>query len=600
MLAHWLVAGKGPGLLKGGTIPLVHITSPVDINPQNVYMAQSSSPSKSHITRRRQRRQAGKKSEIYYENCQGKNIYQLDSKYRDALLNTQTEADSSCLANCVTDPAGSNQDSSLSEIVAVTHSNRGQMRRRKLKKESSIETAFKEKLQKRVIGQIRTKIARTQALRACVTGQTSQLLKKGAEQPTIHKLNCRERKKALKDSINSRWADMRIHLALSSVNADQSATGRPYLSYPLSHEVSDFGSLPKLSDKEQEIAKQRWAESLSQVPLDSLSPSQFKQGFMAGNTKFLGKSLSSSDSYKLKKATWEMQKKSQAQYRQIIEDMPLLAYLKTGDTDNKQDMDQAFAKVEKNLDYLLTKVMAEDVDMGLLLSFKPLVEELMADSQGGYCLTAERAKAKADQETSQEQMGVVALGIIATVPCFMGGPASMALCLGTGLGMGALGYQQAKEGLDESLGKVFTGRDFEKIADLASADNALFWEKVLLPTAVRGTLLGTVKFGTQALGKAKSASKARRAKGAKKTNQPKPVALGAKHARSLDSSKDLKRYIKKHTKRLKSKYKGVLSPRTAEEQSVIMTAIAGWEMKGVPSTNISQRIQSAVRQCTVP
>ena len=575
------------------------------IKPEIVIAQNHQKPAKNHIAQRRQRRQKSKHKENYYTACQGKNIGQLDSNHRDKLQQTKTEATALCATNCSNGALGasfarlddgiskaySDQESSLAEVVSAINTRSGQMSRRK-QKEDVVQQDFTEKLKKRVIGQIQAKIAQTQALRACMTGNENKLLAKGVTKETIHKFNCQKRKKELSHSIKNRWLDMRINLALTSVPADQVVTGKPNLSYPLSHEVSDFGSLSKLTTEEQNIAKQKWAKHLSQVPLDKVSPGQFQLKFMEENGSFLGKNLSLSDVQNLRKATESMRQESQNNYRKMIEELPLLAYLKTGDPENKQDMNQAFAKVEKNLNHLLKKVNREEVDMGLLLSFKPLVEELISESEGGYCLTAQKATIKAEKEQSKKNLSLVALGVLATLPCFMGGPVSTAVCLGTGVGMGALGYNQATEAVHESLGKALTGRDFEKITDLVNTDNARFWEIALLPTAVRGTVMGTVKLSQQVLNKVKPSRKAI-------TNTKNQV--GTTGASSADLSlQEIKQYIKKHTGRLQSQYKQVLNSKSFEEQSVIMNAIVRWEAKGISHTNISYRVKTALQQCAVP
>ena len=79
----------------------------------------------------------------------------------------------------------------------------------------------------------------------------------------LMKALCEKKKKDFHTSIETRWPDMRVSLALASANPDQVITSRPNLSFPLSHEVSDFGSMSKLSKEEQKKAKKRWAEHLS-------------------------------------------------------------------------------------------------------------------------------------------------------------------------------------------------------------------------------------------------------------------------------------------------------------------------------------------------
>ena len=535
----------------------------------------------------------------YYENCQSQDIYKLDSLYRRGLIpkespskgpanhQTETEASGSCVAPCAPQTLresilkDDNQvlsDNSLAEVISNVQKRSGQMSRKK--KKNPEQENFKKKLQQRVIGQIQTKLARTKALRLCVMGKENQLFQRGATPETVEKFDCPKRKKALADSINSRWSDMRINLALTSINADQIVTGKPYLSHPLSHEVSDFGSISRLNREEQKQVKQKWAEHLSQTPLSNISSEKFYSHFMEGNGKFLGKSLNSSDIKHLKQTTESLRAESRDRYRKIIEDMPLLAYLKTGDPDNKKDMQQAFSQVEKNLNQLLEKVQEEDVDKALLLSFEPLVEELIAESEGGLCLIAERAKKEAQRDQDQKSVKLFAGVILSILPCFMGGGVGTALCLGAGVGVGALSYTKAQSALDESLGKALTGRDFEKISDLLQKDQALFWERALLPTAIRSTVLGTVKLGQKVLSKT-------------------PRRGTKEELKTIDRPADKLLAMKKQ-KQLALKYKGLIEKSPHEEQNVILRFINQWEQKGVSSKNISYRVNSALRQCATP
>ena len=136
---------------------------------------------------------------------------------------------------------------------------------------------------------------------------------------------------------------MRKHLALSQVNPDQIITGRPYLTFPLKHELSSFSSIPKLTEKEQKKVKEHWAKQVKNVP-SKMNPDQFETAFLKEDGDLLGKHLHTEDMRNLRKATWKMRKESRDRYRQIIEEMPLLAFLKTGDPENPKEWEQAFSQ----------------------------------------------------------------------------------------------------------------------------------------------------------------------------------------------------------------------------------------------------------------
>ena len=426
-----------------------------------------------------------------YENCKGKDIYKLDSEIRGQSHEEETEASAPCV-NCKPPPSA--DISSLQSIQQVI---------RKIEDQSKIKTknpygSFKNQLRQSVLGQIKTKIAQTEKLRCCIKGGKESQKCLAQKVPhldwSLMKAVCKKETKDLQSSIESRWSDMRMSLALASINANQILTSHPNLSAPLSHAISDFGSISKLSEKEQHIAKSIWAERLSNVSLDSLSSEELKSQFLRGEPL---RQVSSKDFREMKRATWDLQRKNRDRYYQILEEVPLLAYLKTGDPHNKRDMDQALSKIKEHLDELLSKVQKKDikdVDMSLLLSFEPLVESLLKENDG-YCLAAEGARLKAKREKNLNKWGLTAVGVAAAVPCFITGPLGAAVCLGAGLTVGATGYSMARETVQNSLGQALTRKDFETIASLAEKDNEAFWELMLLPAAAWGTTAGTIKFG---------------------------------------------------------------------------------------------------------
>ena len=447
------------------------------------YLAQN------HIYQRRRKRASQKSLKPQYQNCQGKNIYQLDSNMRAKPLSFETEAKGPCI-----DCALQEQNQNLSSLSHTISEDRQKHRTQNQKHPQKPDHIFKEKLKKRVIGLIQSKIAETERLKACVKGDRSWFAKKAPKVDwPLMKAVCQKDKQALSQSIKKGWKDMRVNLALVSVNPDQIVTGKPNLSFPLKHEVSSFGSIKKLTQKEQEQAKKTWANYLTTTTLKTLTPSQLKTAFLKGDGQFLGKTLSTNDLKTLRRNTRKMQKESQARYRQVLEEMPLLAYLETGDPNNQKDMDQAFSKIQKELTDSLEKIKNKDVDMGVLLAFKPLVEGLLKESKGGYCLIAERARESSKKEESLKKAGLLALGVLSAVPCFMAGPVGAVACLGAGLGAGGVAYALAKGQAKDSLGRALTGQEYERMADLAKRDKEKFWELILLPTAGFGTTAGAIK-----------------------------------------------------------------------------------------------------------
>ena len=339
---------------------------------------------------------------------------------------------------------------------------------------------FMDKLRKRVIGQIESKIFQTKALRACATGDRNWLSQQKVDW-SLMKAVCKQKNKQLKSSIKIRWTEMRVNLALSQVNPDQIVTGNPYLSFPLSHAISDFSSLPKLTKKEQKTIKKRWVNRLTKTPLDKLTPSEFKAHFLKGEPS----KLSARDRRNLRKSTWKMQKEAKDAYFEITSEMPLLGYLKTGNP-NKKELDEAFTKMEENLKDLLKEARDLESDEGLFLSFKPLVEELLREDKG-YCLVAEKARIKAEKNESFKNWKMLGAGVLATAPCFIAGPVGASICLTTGVGLGVVGYKEAQSATKKSLGRVLMGKQFETMAGLNEKEKEEFLAKLFLPLGAWGT-----------------------------------------------------------------------------------------------------------------
>ena len=359
---------------------------------------------------------------------------------------------------------------------------------------------FMDKLRKRVIGQIESKIFQTKVLQACATGDRNWLSRQKVDWPLM-KAVCKQKNKQLKSSIKTRWTEMRVNLVLSQVNPDQIVTGNPYLSFPLSHAISDFSSLPKLTKKEQKTVKKRWADRLAKTPLDKLTASEFKASFLRGEPS----KLSTRDRRELRKSTWKIQKEAKDAYFEITSEMPLLGYLKTGNP-NKKELDEAFTKMEEKLSDLLKEAKDSEGDEGLLLSFKPLVEELLREDKN-YCLVAEKARIKAEKDESLENWMMLGAGVMAAVPCFITGPIGTSVCLTAGVALGVVGYKEAQLATKKSLGRALTGKQFETMAGLNEKEKEELLAKLFLPLGAWGTVAGPARAASGAIAKAVTGSR---------------------------------------------------------------------------------------------
>ena len=354
---------------------------------------------------------------------------------------------------------------------------------------------FMDKLRKRVIGQIESKIFQTKVLRACATGDRNWLSRQKVDWPLMKAL-CKQKNKQLKSSIQTRWREMRVNLALTQVNPDQIATGNPHLSFPLSHAISDFSPIPKLTKKEQRIVKKRWADRLAKTPLDKLTSGEFKASFLKGKPS----KLSTGDRRKLRKSTWKMQKEAKDAYFEITSEMPLLGYLETGNPD-KKELSKAFKKMEENLKDLLKEAKDSEGDKGLLLFFKPLVEELLSEDKD-YCLVAEKARIKAEKDESLKNWMMLGAGVVAAVPCFITGPVGASVCLTAGVALGVVGYKEAQSATKKSLGRALTGKQFETMAGLSKKEKEELLAKLFLPLGAWGTTAGPARAAGKTIAKA--------------------------------------------------------------------------------------------------
>ena len=94
------------------------------------------------------------------------------------------------------------------------------------------------------------------------------------------KKTCDKKNQELKKSVKQNWPQMRVDLALSRpalredrILPDQST----WFDSTPSHTVSQFDKLPALSLKEKTTAEKRYIDSLSQISLENMSPSEFRK-----------------------------------------------------------------------------------------------------------------------------------------------------------------------------------------------------------------------------------------------------------------------------------------------------------------------------------
>ena len=398
-----------------------------------------------------------------YKSCKGKDLSQLED--------SSTEADFciNCTINKVKNFLG----------LRDTQKNLNLEDKKKAKE-------FKQKLKKRVIGQVSARIFQMKKLKSCVDFNGKWFpgwdrLK--TEDKTALKQECQQQTNQLKSAVKSRWSDMRAHLSLSAPRFREDriiADRKTWFNSAPSHVVSGFASpLSPLTPAEKKSAEKKYIEALTKTKT-KIKPEVLKNRLL----KNLPLNLNSEDMSQLKWAEKKFRQESRKKYLEKVGELPILAYLNKGSPSGK-DLAQAIDKMEGQLQTMLKKIQAKDVDLGLLLSFNPLVEELLKENKN-YCLVAEAGRIEAEGDERFENYALLGASLLSVIPCFAGGIVGKVFCLGAESLVGVKGYKLAKEGMEESLGRVLTGKDYEKIANLDGRQRELFLEKLFLPLGVWG------------------------------------------------------------------------------------------------------------------
>ena len=452
--------------------------------------------------------------------------------------------------------------------------------------------AFKKKLQKRVIGQMESKIFQTKMLKACITGDRNWFSAKKVDESLMKEV-CKKEEQNIKSAVNKNWSKMRINLALSSptLREDRILPDRAtWFDSSPSHTVSEFNKMSPLNEKEKKQAERIYINTLSKTPLEKFSPSEFRKRLKEGSALYAHlspeKFLTSRDKQSLRMSERKLRKKAKESYLETMSRLPILGYLKSRSPDN-QELGAGFVKMGEELGELLEKVKDSEVDMGLLLSFKPLVEELVKEDKS-YCLAAESARVKAEEDESLKNFALLGVGILAGIPCFITGPAGATACLAGGMALGVVGYKEAELAKRESLGRVLTGAQFETMAGLEARAREEFLTKLFLPLGAWGT--------TAIPARAASATVTQAVKRLK--DKTKPLASSSSLIAKNPSGK-FSQVLKKQRGRLLSAYDKILKSKSTEEQDIIMSAIIGMELKGINKSSINQKVQAAIGRCKI-
>ena len=358
------------------------------------------------------------------------------------------------------------------------------------------EKAFKEQLQKRAVGATIAKLEQTRLFRACIIFYRPFFDKrKKWISWWRQKEECENLNKGLISSIKEYWPKLRRHLALSqpSLRENRILSDRAtWMDATPSHFSFKFNRPTPLSSAEKKEVEKIYVDHIAQIPegiSGGLTEEEFRDRLYNGfPTLFSDEAtLNEREKFKIKEAIEELRRESKAAYFEILDEMPVLGFLKEVDPDEKE-ITRAFADMESHLRKQLKELQNPKVSMGMLLPFKSLVEGLLAENKN-YCLAAEKARMELTRKENREDAILMASSLILGLPCLAATP----VCLGAGTVVGAVGITRLRHEREKSFGRFLTGKEFETMAGLSEKERELFLEQVFFPLGEWGTLAVVAK-----------------------------------------------------------------------------------------------------------
>ena len=437
---------------------------------------------------------------------------------------------------------------------------------------------FQAKLQKRIEGVVKSKIFQIRKLKACNSKDLNWFISRKLDWGEAKEV-CKKQLEEILHNVEKNWSPMRINLALSQplVKEDRIIAQRSsWFDNKPSHFISDFARLPRLTSEETKQAENLYLENISSVPLKHFTPNQLKKMLkertlykeIPQNNGF----LSSQEEEQLLNQQRDFQQQARNQYLEIMNNVPLLGHLKSG-TPNEAELDDALSEIEKKLNNFLKKVSRPSPDIGLLLSFEPLVEELLQENNN-YCHIAENARLKEVKSDRFKNYAMMGAGVLSAISCFIPGPVGASVCLTASLALSGWGYHEAASAKQDSLGQVLTGKEFETIAELDQKAREEFLAKIVFPLAAWGTTAVPARAASTGIKRIVS-----------------NIKSGDKTLPNLSTQ------ISKQKNRLLISYNTLLKQKSPEEQNIIMQAILGMEGKGFQKDTIIKKISMAIGRC---
>jgi len=355
---------------------------------------------------------------------------------------------------------------------------------------------FQKRVKDRVKVKLEVRLYELELLQACAVNDSEWFKKKSISTDNISKM-CGDKIEKMIASIKERYPLMRQELSLSSSNLRESNFLKDKSTWiksnPSHGAFSGFSKLSPLSanekNKSYEILSTEVASELLrrnkinpkgtfiqsfmvQTPLDEiLSKEKAKpNNSNKSETEILSQFLQNSEkSYSingLRSFLDQSQKKHKENYFQILNQMPILAFINEYNLDNpnlpsKDEVKLALSKTHQSLSEYAKKLNQDEKNWSEYAQFTPEIEQVLNESPE-YCSLAETLLLEKESAENRKLYTDLTLAAVAAVPCFMGGPVSSAVCIGSGLAVGTKGVIDAKSAKDQALGfnmTDFLGKD---------------------------------------------------------------------------------------------------------------------------------------------
>lgn len=355
---------------------------------------------------------------------------------------------------------------------------------------------FQKKVKDSVKVKLEVRLYELELLEACASNNESWFKSKSIESKNIQSM-CGDKVEKMIGSIKERYPLMRQELSLSSSNFRESNFLKDKSTWiksnPSHGTFSGFSKLNPLTEKEKNKAYETLSlevanellrrnkinpkgtliqSSMIQTPLEEILKKEKSKADNANKadpeilSHFLQNSERSYSINGLRSFLDISQKKHKENYFQILNQMPLLAFVPDYNIEDPHlpsisDVQKALNKTRLQLADYYKKLNQNENDWTEYAQFTPEIEAVLKNNPE-YCSIAETLLLEKQSAENRKLYADLSIAAVAAVPCFMGGPISSAVCIGSGVAVGTKGVIDAKSAKDQALGfnlSDFLGKD---------------------------------------------------------------------------------------------------------------------------------------------